>query len=104
MIHQPNILEGKLDQDENLVESLSKKHQLFLDSPNGEINVYLILSNEAQRNNSFISDDISSRLPSNTLNNTMNLNMNVNMNIKSMIKTNVDDIKIEENELNMEVD
>ena len=92
------LLEGKLDHDENLVESLSKKHQLFLDSPNGEINVYLILSNEAQRNNSFISDDISSRLPSN--------NLNFNMNIKSMIKTNVDDIKIDEENalLNIEVD
>lgn len=71
-----------------MVESLSKKHQLFLDSPNGEINVYLILSNEAQKNNSFISDDLTSRLPSS------------NLNIKSMIKTNVNDIKIED----MEVD
>jgi len=80
------------------VESLSKKHQLFLDSPNGEINVYLILSNEAQRNNSFISDDISSRLPSSNL----NINMN-SMNMKNPIKTNLDeDIKLEENE--MEVD
>mgnify|MGYP000990003229 CR=1 FL=1 len=80
------------------MESLSKKHQLFLDSPNGEINVYLILSNEAQRNNSFISDDISSRLPSSNL----NINMN-SMNMKNPIKTNLDeDIKLEENE--MEVD
>ena len=30
--------------DQSLLDSLEKKYQLFLDSPNGEINVYLVLS------------------------------------------------------------
>ncbi len=91
-----------------MVESLSKKHQLFLDSPNGEINVFLILSSSEQRNNSYISDDISSLLPSNTMNMNMNLNMNMNMNlnmnmnIKNIIKTNGDEIKLEENHMRVD--
>lgn len=72
-----------------MVESLSKKHQLFLDSPNGEINVYLILANDAQRNNnnvnnSFASEGASSRLPTSNLNN-----------ITENVKTNVSEIKME---------
>ena len=35
---------GKDEYDKSLLDSLEKRYQLFLDSPNGEINVYLVLS------------------------------------------------------------
>jgi hypothetical protein len=35
---------GKDVYDQTLLDSLEKKYQLFLDSPNGEINVFLVLS------------------------------------------------------------
>lgn len=35
---------GQETYDQPLLDSLEKRYQLFLDSPNGEINVYLILS------------------------------------------------------------
>lgn len=42
---------GKEVYDQSLLDSLEKKYQLFLDSPNGEINVYLVLSkNEEELN------------------------------------------------------
>lgn len=37
---------GKEMYDQSLLDSLEKKYQLFLDSPNGEINVYLVLNKE----------------------------------------------------------
>jgi hypothetical protein len=33
------------------MSTLTKKYQLFLDSPNGEINVYLVLSNNDDQSN-----------------------------------------------------
>lgn len=35
---------GRDTYDKTLLESLEKKYQLFLDSPNGEINVFLVLN------------------------------------------------------------
>jgi hypothetical protein len=35
---------GKDLYDQTLLDSLEKKYQLFLDSPNGEINVFLVLN------------------------------------------------------------
>ncbi len=35
---------GREEFDQRLLDSLEKKHQLFLDSPNGEISVYLVLN------------------------------------------------------------
>ena len=37
---------GKEIFDQSLLDSLEKKYQLFLESPNGEINVYLVLNKE----------------------------------------------------------
>jgi hypothetical protein len=42
--------DGKEEKDQSLLDSLSKKYQLFLDSPNGEINVYLVLSKNDKEN------------------------------------------------------
>lgn len=50
--------------DEELLASLSKKYQVFLDSPNGEINVFLVLSNEDELKNSEIVEMMKSPLPS----------------------------------------
>lgn len=35
---------GREVYDKALLDSLEKRYQLFLDSPNGDINVYLVLS------------------------------------------------------------
>jgi hypothetical protein len=43
---------GKEEYDQNLLDSLSKKYQIFLDSPNGEINVYLVLTENQERDTS----------------------------------------------------
>jgi hypothetical protein len=43
---------GKESYDQSLLDSLGKRHQLFLDSPNGEINVYLVLSKNDEENKS----------------------------------------------------
>ena len=42
---------GKDEFDQSLLDSLEKKYQLFLDSPNGEINVYLVLNKMDEENN-----------------------------------------------------
>ncbi len=50
------MLSGKEPYDQSLLDSLEKKYQLFLDSPNGEINVYLVLNKEDNhRKNSYSS-------------------------------------------------
>src|SRR5688572_7110670 len=46
---------GKEEYDQSLLDSLEKKYQLFLDSPNGEINVYLVLSKNDEDSKSEIS-------------------------------------------------
>jgi len=43
---------GREEYDESLLDSLSKKYQIFLDSPNGEINVYLVLNRNEDPENS----------------------------------------------------
>ena len=43
---------GREEYDQSLLDSLSKKYQIFLDSPNGEINVYLVLSKSEETDNS----------------------------------------------------
>jgi hypothetical protein len=43
-----NMETGKEMYDQSLLDSLEKKYQLFLDSPNGEINVYLVLNKEEE--------------------------------------------------------
>ena len=42
---------GREEYDQSLLDSLSKKYQIFLDSPNGEINVYLVLSKNEEADN-----------------------------------------------------
>jgi hypothetical protein len=42
---------GKEVYDQSLLDSLEKRYQLFLDSPNGEINVYLVLNKEDEITN-----------------------------------------------------
>jgi hypothetical protein len=49
------MLCGKEIYDQSLLDSLEKRYQLFLDSPEGEINVYLVLNKEEERRNSFSS-------------------------------------------------
>ena len=51
---------GRDDYDQSLLDSLEKKYQLFLDSPNGEINVFLVLNKM---------DDENSEISSKNLNN-----------------------------------
>ena len=41
-----NMRKGIEKYDKDLLDSLEKKYQLFLESPNGEINVYLVFSSE----------------------------------------------------------
>lgn len=53
--------------DESLLNSLSKKFQLFLDSPNGEINVFLVLNNNEDNAKDEFSDPINSELSDNDL-------------------------------------
>ena len=43
---------GREEYDQSLLDSLSKKYQIFLDSPNGEINVYLVLNKHEEPENS----------------------------------------------------
>ncbi len=43
---------GREEFDQSLLDSLSKKYQIFLDSPNGEINVYLVLSKNEENESS----------------------------------------------------
>jgi hypothetical protein len=50
------MLNGKEVYDQSLLDSLEKRYQLFLDSPDGEINVYLVLNKEDEgRKNSYSS-------------------------------------------------
>ena len=42
------MVSGKEPYDQSLLDSLEKRYQLFLDSPNGEINVYLVLNKEEE--------------------------------------------------------
>lgn len=60
---------GKDNYDQSLLDSLEKRYQLFLDSPNGEINVYLVLSK--------IDDDSKSEISIKTQNNVP-CNFNIN--------------------------
>ncbi len=46
---------GRDDYDQSLLDSLEKRYHLFLDSPNGEINVYLVLSKNDEDSKSEIS-------------------------------------------------
>lgn len=55
---------GKDPYDQSLLDSLEKKYQLFLDSPNGEINVFLVLSKVDDENKSEISIKTQSHVPS----------------------------------------
>jgi len=64
---------GKDEYDQSLLDSLEKKYQLFIDSPNGEINVYLVL-NKMDESKS----EISSK------NNMSSINMNMGMHMSSL--------------------
>ena len=46
-----NMRKGIVKYDKDLLDSLEKKYQLFLESLNGEINVYLVLSSKYESNN-----------------------------------------------------
>ena len=56
-----NMIKGEEKYDKDLLDSLEKKYQLFLESPNGEINVYLVLSsntnNEKTNNFNLLNED-----------------------------------------------
>ena len=52
LINFQNMKTGREEYDQNLLDSLSKKYQIFLDSPNGEINVYLVLTENQEREHS----------------------------------------------------
>jgi hypothetical protein len=45
------MMSGKEQYDQSLLDSLEKKYQLFLDSPNGEVNVYLVLNKDDEIKN-----------------------------------------------------
>lgn len=40
------MLQGHEKYDRDLLDSLQKNYQIFLESPNGEINVFLVLSSQ----------------------------------------------------------
>jgi hypothetical protein len=40
------MLSGKEIYDQSVLDSIEKKYQIFLDSPDEEIKVYLVLNNE----------------------------------------------------------
>ena len=65
--------------DQSLLDSLEKKYQLFLDSPNGEINVFLVLNKM---------EDDKSEISSKNMN---HLNMNMGMNMNSMMMPQLQD-------------
>ena len=48
-----NMRKGNEKYDKELLDSLQKKYQLFLESPNGEINVYLVLSSNTKRETNY---------------------------------------------------
>jgi hypothetical protein len=50
--------------DKSVLDSLEKRYQLILDSPNGEINVFLIL-NKSQESNKFSKSSPKNILPTN---------------------------------------
>ena len=60
---------GRDSYDNTLLDSLEKKYQLFLDSPNGEINVYLVLNKheEDKYDNSGINHSKNSPFSANVL-------------------------------------
>lgn len=62
---------GREEYDQSLLDSLSKKYQIFLDSPNGEINVYLVLSKN-EENDSIMSRPLSAFRNSTSSFNTFN--------------------------------
>jgi len=52
--------------DQSVLDSLEKRYQLILDSPNGEINVFLILNkSEESNNNKFSKSSPKNILPNN---------------------------------------
>lgn len=67
--------------DEGLLNTLSKKYQLFLDSPNGEINVFLVLNNNEDNAKDEFSDPINSPIPDDDLNYKSILNENLEKNL-----------------------
>lgn len=52
-----NMSKGLIKYDKDLLDSLEKKYQLFLESPNGEINVYLVLSPNNEASNFEYNED-----------------------------------------------
>jgi hypothetical protein len=67
---------GKEEYDQALLDSLEKKYQLFLDSPNGEINVFLVLSKNEEDSKSEMSAKNSNNINShNSYNNVSNYNI-----------------------------
>ena len=72
---------GREDYDQSLLDSLEKKYQLFLDSPNGEINVFLVLNK---------TEEDKSEISSKNLNHmSMNMNMNMNYSKSSPLSSNI---------------
>jgi hypothetical protein len=62
---------GKEVYDQSLLDSLEKNYQLFLESPNGEINVYLVLSKfDEDKDSDF--NMLNNYRNSNSLNNNFN--------------------------------
>jgi len=63
---------GREEYNSDLLDSLSKKHQIFLDSPNGEIMCYLVLNNKEEEN--LIRNEEKSRQHTKNLNNIGSFN------------------------------
>jgi len=93
--------------DEGLLNSLSKKYQIFLDSPNGEINVFLVLNNNENNTKDEFSDPIKSHISDNELNYKRILNQSLEKNLSnSNDDTNkiVTEMSKSEEELEMEIE
>lgn len=77
------------DYDDGLLQSLSNKYQLFLDSPNGEINVFLVLGNNEDNINNDYSNSIETPLSKSDVNYDSILTGNSNNNINSHFDENL---------------
>lgn len=68
-----NMQQGKEEYNADLLDSLSKKHQIFLDSQNGEIMCYLVLNKSEeenlQRNELDVKNNINTFNPRSSFNN-----------------------------------
>jgi len=71
--------------DKDLLDCLQKHHQLFIESPNGEINVFLVLSSDTNKSNKtdkfFSFDEHEKILVDSKLNQPKITNENINIGV-----------------------